>query len=112
MKRKNFISISILTFVLFLSSLSFSDGRVLLMVPHEDQLIKVGLDLSERHPSLLISYKLGADNTPQSENALIESTKKPIIPAILRNKISFFLFFIIKRWKKIKSNITNGPKYG
>ncbi len=63
MKRKNFISISILTFVLFLSSLSFSDGRVLLMVPHEDQLIKVGLDLSERHPSLLISYKLGADNT-------------------------------------------------
>ena len=63
MKRKNFISISILTFVLFLSSFSFSDGRVLLMVPHEDQLIKVGLDLSERHPSLLISYKLGADNT-------------------------------------------------
>ena len=40
-----------------------ADGRVLIMVPHDEEMVKVGLDLAVRHPSLLISYRLGAQQT-------------------------------------------------
>lgn len=40
-----------------------ADGRVLLLFPHNEQSVKVGLDIAERHESLLVTYKLGAQNT-------------------------------------------------
>ena len=40
-----------------------ADGRVLLLFPHNEQSVKVGLDIAERHESLLVTYKLGAKNT-------------------------------------------------
>ncbi|MAS98690.1 MAG: hypothetical protein CMF29_07205 [Kiritimatiellaceae bacterium] len=63
MKIKHFQWIYIVGFILLSVQSVRADGRVLLMVPHEEQMIKVGLDLAERHPSLLISYRLGAQNT-------------------------------------------------
>ena len=63
MKIKHFKWICIVAFILFCAQAVRADGRVLLMVPHEEQMIKVGLDFAERHPSLLISYRLGAQNT-------------------------------------------------
>jgi hypothetical protein len=41
----------------------FADGRVLLLFPHNEQSVKVGLDIAARHESLLVTYKLGAQNT-------------------------------------------------
>ena len=63
MRIKNFKWICIVAFILLSVQTAHADGRVLLMVPHEEQMIKVGLDFAERHPSLLISYRLGAQNT-------------------------------------------------
>ncbi|MAW40745.1 MAG: hypothetical protein CMF27_07495 [Kiritimatiellaceae bacterium] len=63
MKKKHLQWICIVGFVWLNTQAVRADGRVLLMVPHEEEMIKVGLDLAERHPSLLISYRLGAQNT-------------------------------------------------
>ena len=63
MKIRHFKWICIMAFILLSAQAVRADGRVLLMVPHDEQMIKVGLDFAERHPSLLISYRLGAQNT-------------------------------------------------
>ena len=63
MKIRHFKWMCIMAFILLSAQVVRADGRVLLMIPHEEEMIKVGLDFTERHPSLLISYRLGAQNT-------------------------------------------------
>ena len=63
MRMKHFKWICIVVYILQTAQAVHADGRVLLMVPHEEQMIEVGLDFAEMHPSLLISYRLGEQNT-------------------------------------------------
>ena len=45
------------------SSAARKDEVTLLMVPREEETVRLGVDIANKYPTLLISYKLGANNT-------------------------------------------------
>jgi len=53
-----------LLLVFLMASSSWADEITLLMVPDDPKVVKIGLDITSHHPSiLLVKYKLGAQNT-------------------------------------------------
>tara|TARA_E500000178_G_scaffold356637_1_gene436401 strand:+ start:5145 stop:5921 length:777 start_codon:yes stop_codon:yes gene_type:complete len=63
MIKKVVCGMALLSGLLWGGPSAMADGRVLIMVPQDEELVKVGLDLAVRHPSLLVSYRLGAQQT-------------------------------------------------
>ena len=54
MKIRHFNWICIMAFILLSAQAVRADGRVLIMVPHEEQMIKVGLDIGNSKISCIV----------------------------------------------------------
>lgn len=62
MQKKKSVALAAFIFtVVFAVQASRMDEITLVMIPREDSVVRVGMDLANRYPTLLISYRLGAD---------------------------------------------------
>lgn len=62
MQKKKSVALAAFIFtVVFAVQASRMDEITLVMIPREDSVVRVGMDLANRYPTLLISYRLGTD---------------------------------------------------
>lgn len=64
MKRSKYtaVCVAVLAGFALVAEAGRKDEITLLMVPREEEAVRLGMDIHNRYPSLLISYRLGADN--------------------------------------------------
>ena len=62
-KSKVWIAVMCMTFSAVFSHAARKDEITLVMVPREDAVVQLGLDLANKYPMLLVSYALGANGT-------------------------------------------------
>ncbi|MBT8045615.1 MAG: hypothetical protein KJN67_00485, partial [Pontiella sp.] len=62
MKRKLYMASAALLFCVVFSSIAGRQNEItLIMVPREDSVVRVGMDIASRYPTLLLSYKIDAN---------------------------------------------------
>lgn len=60
-KSRLWIAVMCMTFSAVFSDAARKDEITLVMVPREDAVVQLGLDLANKYPTLLVSYRLGAN---------------------------------------------------
>ena len=66
MKNSNFVlrlAIAFIACTVIVSSAARKDEITLVMVPRDDATVQLGMDIANKYPTLLVSYKLGANET-------------------------------------------------